>query len=287
MNSILRTSRHLWKQTSGKQSPLLRLISTCTTNRAKEGNQGNQTQDAGQFLTTVLGECKTGCVFAGTGQYHEKKDSDRVIMLQFEDDFLANTPITFFYTNQLLDCCMSDSDIDLFMANVKSNATLPVYNGELDIVNQSTWGYGFTLKPFSIFTGDERILLVQNELVYISTEGNTDVIGIDDISHVGLWVSEEPYNERKLMIGLKNDTKRTLIDIALDLKQCDLAQLTVETEWLMKTAALLCINISRQGNKEAHLRVSPVLQPVNNQWVAMRVKNWTQMIQKNTWEKDF
>jgi len=257
-------------------------------NSGEKSNIENRTvQDASKFLSTILGGCNSGSIFAGTGQYHELKDQDRILMLNFAENFLADPQVSLFDTTPILDCCVKHADVDTLIEDVKLRSPLPVYNGEVDFINSSSWQYGFTLKPFSIFSGDERICFISENTIHTSIDGHTEIIQISDVDYVGLWVSEEPYNERRLLFGLKNRRSKTLIFVEKSETQCDLGTLTVDTEWMMKTAALLCVNITRKGNERVHLKVSPALQPANNQWVAMRQKIWIEMIQKNTWEKDF
>ena len=240
-------------------------------------------QDASSFLNNMLLQCKGAAIFAGTGQYHEEKHQDRLVMLNLVDDFLQDSSINLFDSQELLDCCLRDSDVDLLIDNLKAHSKFPVYNGEVDIVDSSPWQHGFTLKPFSIFTTVERILLFNDNKLYVNTLGDVQNIPIDDIEYVGLWVSDEPYNERRLLLGLKGLQTKLLLSIDREIKSCDLAQLTVDTEWMMKAAALLCVHISQAGNSNIYLKVSPCLQPINNEWVAMRQKIWMDMIQKNTW----
>lgn len=243
-------------------------------------------QDATTFINGVLKECNGSAIFAGTGQYFQEKDQDRIIMLNLVDNFMQDSNISIFDSKPVLDCCLKGADVDLFLDNLKSQSKIPVYNGEVDIINASNWQNGFSLRPFSLFTVDERILLLQDNHIYINTLGEVQAIPTSNVEYIGLWVSEEPYNERRLMLGLKDLKSRTLVNVERDNIDCDLATLTVDTEWMMKAAALLCVNISRSGNPNVFLKVSPCLQPINNQWVAMRQKIWMEMIQKNTWGKN-
>lgn len=240
------------------------------------------TQDAGEFMAKVLEYSKTGAFFAGTGQYYQVKDQDRIVVLNFAEDFIADTQVNLFDTVTLLDCSLKLTDVDLFMQNIKGVSNLPIYNGEVDFLHTAPWQYGFTLKPFSIFSGDERICFLKDDKIYLSNLGHTEVFDVADVDHVSLWVSDEPYNEKKLVLNLKGNINKTLISVEQNIVYCDLATLTVNTEWMMKAAALLCVNLTRKGNESAHLRLSPVLQPVNNNWVAIRQKIWIDMIQKNT-----
>lgn len=246
--------------------------------------ENKKIQDASTFIDGVLNECKGSAIFAGIGQYYHEKEQDRVIMLNLVDDFLNDYKINIFDSQPVLDCCLKDTDVDMFLDNLKTQSKIPVYNGEVDLINGSSWENGFCLKPFSMFTVDERVLLLHEKHIYINTLGEVQAIPVSDVEYIGLWVSEEPYNERRLMLGLKDLKSRTLVSVERNSTNCDLATLTVDTEWMMKAAALLCVNLSRSGNSNIFLKVSPCLQPINNQWVAMRQKIWMEMIQKNTWE---
>lgn len=243
-------------------------------------------QDASTFLNNILLGCKGAAIFAGTGQYYQEKEQDRVVMLNIVDDFLRDSSISVFESQPLLDCSLKDTDVDLLMDNLKSHSKLPVYNGEVDIIDSCPWQFGFSLKPFSIFTTVERVLLFDDKKLFVNTLGEQNEIPVEDVEYVGLWVSEEPFNERRLFLGLKGLTTKLLLSVDRDNKNCDLAKLTMDTEWMMKAAALLCVHISRAGNSNVFLKVSPCLQPMNNEWVAMRQKVWMEMIQKNTWGDD-
>jgi len=290
-NEMAASVAKLLRTTMGKQLTLRksfgnRFLHVSTVFFDKNHIEKQTIQDASTFLNNMLLSCKGAAIFAGTGQYHEEKEQDRLVMLNFVDDFLQDSAISVFDSQELLDCCLKDTDVDLLLDNLKSHSKFPVYNGEVDIIDSSPWQYGFTLKPFSIFSQVERILLFNDGKLYINTLGEVQNIPISDVEYVGLWVSEEPYNERRLLLGLKGLQTRLLLYVERDHKNCDLAKLTVDTEWMMKAAALLCVNISRAGNSNIYLKVSPCLQPLNNEWVAMRQKIWMEMIQKHTWGDD-
>ena len=278
-----RVLRHCYKQ---KRTILAHLRKdTFKTSMIGMNTKSPTIQDATTYLADVLKNYKTGCLFAGTGQYFQQQvDHDRVLMLHFAENFLTDEKLSLFDTSLLIDCCLRYSDVDYFMKNIKTHSNLPVYYGEVDFLESSSWHYGFTLEPFSIFSGDERICFLENDYLFISTYGKPKVYNISDIKYVGLWVSDEPYNERKLLIGLNSGKSKNLVYTTKENLHCDLAALTVDTEWMMKAAALLCLKLAQKDHK-VQLKISPVLQPGNNDWVAIRQKIWIDMIHRYS-EKD-
>merc|ERR1712025_963691 len=239
-----------------------------------------QVHDSAKFLTSVLSGRERGAIFAGTGQYHDlKEEQERVVLLNIDEEFLTELEASLFFTTSVLDCYAKNTDVRLMDA-VNSSSHLPVFNGELDFINSSDWEYGYTMEPFSIFSFDERICLISDHLIHISVDGCSDVIQLNEVDSVAIWLSEEPYNIRRLFLGLKNKETKQLMCIEKEDEDCNLATLTLETEWMMKAAALLCVHLIKRGNKEVRLRVSPALNPSNNKWVEMRQKVWIEMIRR-------
>jgi len=268
----------LWK---GVKPPQYRQLSMFPPVCNKYTSGVTKIRDFGKSLTTILETFTDGAVFAGAGQYHPAEE-DRIVVLHFGENFLTNTIVSQFETKTILDGCVPNSDVDLVMDSVKQHSSLPVYNGELDFINSSPWQFGFTLKPFSIFSAEERICLIKNDkTVATNINGRLEVIPLQDIDFVGLAVSDEPYNNQRLFIRLKSKETKTLIEIERSHEACDLAKLTVDTEWLMKAAALLCLNLNKQSGDNIQLKMSAPLQPINNPWVAQRQKIWIDLIRKS------
>ncbi|XP_065641351.1 uncharacterized protein LOC136073564 [Hydra vulgaris] len=244
-------------------------------------------QDASKYLTSILSEYKTGCFFAGISQYCEEEDHDNVVMLHFSSDIFINPEVTMSKPNSLLNCLMLYNDVDAFMKNMKILSTLPVYVGEVDAIEQSQWSFGFTLFPFSIFSNNMFCCLLHESGLVVNVDGKSCKYDIEDIDYIGLHVSKSPFNRREIFVALKNEKKVPLISVQKSHDACDLEQLTLETEWMIKASALLCLNLTKKGNSRVHLRLSPFLQPENNEFVAKRQKLWNALIQRRTWEKEF
>lgn len=188
--------------------------------------------DATKQLTEALDICNEGAIFAGTGQYIFKNNrgEDRMTVLNFGENFLKDAHgVSRFDTKALIDGCVDSGDMDSLMDTIKQHSRVPVYTGELDFITTSPWQYGFTLKPFSIFTADERLCVVVDDLVHISVAGSVRAINVADIAFVGLGVSDEPYNEQRLFFRLVDKTTVTLIEVERNHTACDLAKLTVDT----------------------------------------------------------
>jgi len=241
-------------------------------------------QDASVFLTNRLGVCDKGIVFTGTGQYHVLDDLERMLMVNFDDDFLIDAEVSLFETTQLVDCCTKRSDIGSLREQVKVYSPLPVYCGEMDFINSAYWTYGFTEKPYSIFSKDERICLIDDTCIHTSVDGYSEIIDVKDVAYVGLWVSKKPYHQRMVVLGMKEKGWKTLISVEKNDASGDIVKLAVDTDWMMKAVLWMCVTLIRQGNPDIHVKVSPVLLPANNIWVAARHKIWMEKIKKDTFD---
>ena len=284
-----------------------RPFTKCSPNLCKDA-PAFESHEAGQFFANLIRtRCERGSLFAGTGQYYQVPDHECVVLLNFEEDFIASPEATLFDAHQLLDINVPSKQVDLLKTYIANSSPYPLYRGELDSIDVSQWQYGFIVKPFSIFSGDERVcLFVAGDegdamgTIHTSEHGVVDVLAVSSVEYVGLFVSAEPYNERRLVLGMRavsndddvlvatgTDERRqvnvkTLLSVQKNDVSCDLGKLTIETEWLMKAAALLCQRIQQLGNRRCQMQVSPVLLPENNPYVEMRQKKWMELIQKYT-----
>ena len=284
----------------------VRTFTKCTPNRCKDTSA--ELVDARQYFRHLIEtKCEQGSLFAGTGQYYKVPDHECVVLLNFEEDFIANLEASLFDAHQLLDICVHSKHVDLLKSHIAKSSPFPLYHGELDVIDVSQWQYGFIVQPFSIFSGDERICLVvagnpedadPTGTIHTSVHGTTDVIPVSAVEYVGLFVSADPYNERRLVLGMRSTPEhegallsadhekqvkiKTLISVQKNEVSSDLGKLTIETEWLMKSAALLCQRVQQLGNEKCQMQVSEMLLPENNPYVEMRQKKWLEMIQKYT-----
>ena len=148
------------------------------------------------------------------------------------------------------------------------------------------------LNPYSMFTQEQRLCYLKGDTLLISVRGIHETFDVADIDHVGVWVSRFPHTQRRLVLGLKGpseeeNTSIALIDINSNDTSGDMFRLAVETEWMLKAAALLCAKLKKQGNADVYLRVAAPLQPKNNVWVAIQQKKWMKMVKKNAKNSDF
>ena len=98
---VLRTS--IGNQLKFKNLDSKRFLHMSAVFSHKKGIEKQTIQDASTFLNNMLLSCKGAAIFAGTGQYHEEKEQDRLVMLNFMDDFLQDSAISVFDSQELLD----------------------------------------------------------------------------------------------------------------------------------------------------------------------------------------
>jgi len=250
------------------------------------GQRGTKTYiQAERYFQNILDEHETGVMLAGTGQFM-LKDNSRLVVLNFEENFLTDEEAVYLNPKHLLDVgCHLKHRLKLYQC-VCANTNLHVYPGVLDFVNNSYWRFGFTLNPYSMFSIDERLCILKGTDLHTSIRGRQEVVDVEDVEHIGVWVSKFPYNQRRLVLGLKNDTglgcrSLVLVDDLNNDTSGDLFRLAVDTEWMLKAAAVLCAKIRSQGNKDLYMKVSAPLQPKNNVWVAIQQKKWMKMAKKS------
>ena len=259
-------------------------------NKGGHGAEKVYMRDAETFFSNVLEEHDKGLMFAGTGQYM-LKDNSRLIVINFDKNFLKDH-VVYLNHKHLLDIGFNPKHRNKLNECINESSDLHVYSGVLDFVNNSHWKYGFTLNPYSMFSQDERLCYLKGGTLLTSVRGIQETFEVSDIDHVGVWVSRFPHTQRRLVLGLKGASEEEITSMALiDSNSSDttgdLFRLAVETEWMLKAAALLCAKIKRQGNKEIYLKVSAPLQPKNNVWVAIQQKKWMKMVKKNAKNGDF
>jgi len=259
-------------------------------NGSGRGEDVTYIKDAITFFSNVLEEHEQGILVAGTGQYMLKGNS-RLIVLNFERNFLKEHSV-YLYPKQLIDIGFTPEHRNKLNECISLSTELKMHSGVLDFVNNGRWNYGFTLTPFSIFSRNERLCLLHDDTLFTSMRGIQHLFDVLDIEHIGVWVSSFPHTHRRLVLGLKDwrfgeTTTIPLIDVTSTETSGDLFRLAVDTEWMLKAAALLCAKIKRHGNKELYLKVSAPLQPKNNVWVAIQQKKWMKMVRKNAKEGDW
>ena len=227
---------------------------------------------------------KTTRLFLGTGQYYEHETNERVIILSLGDDENTRPPFMLHDTTLHRD--------ELVKLEHGLNA-LPLvgllHSGELDSVHDSPWKFGFVHKPsFSIFSSsgfccqlrqsnsEGRYFRIFDEQVY-------EDIPLSGIEHIQVFLSPEPWEERKLQLKMKNgDVVSVVKDIEENLYSDDgLASLMLTTEWMVKAAGHLCLTARQFGDTKVSLKLPSVLRADVNPWIAMRNKIWVENSNEN------
>jgi hypothetical protein len=173
-----------------------------------------------------------------------------------------------------------------------------VSTGEMDFLHASTWQFGFIHETsFSVFGNRgplAHLHLVNGEstLMIGDRDGNpVRNIPVKNIKNVLIRLSPEPWDERKLLVRLHGEAKEE-VEILKDYlhdfeavhksatgrEQRDaLTMLSCSTEWLVKTAGYLAVNINRMGG-QTQLLLPQVLMPAKNAHVKQRQDRWMQWL---------
>ena len=219
-------------------------------------------------------------LFIGTGQYFHKPDHDRIIVLNSKsalNDFcgtqLPHEKSDF--VELLLDCSLNSADIDNLTDELDKVANT-VCSGEVNAVDEGSWTHGFAI-------GDELKIFSQNSLLcklsglcfQIAAGNDVEQLLIDDIESVRITLSEEPWNDQDISLECRDDIIVELLNLSYENDYRDLAMLMVDTEWCVKAAALLCLNLRKLGHKSVQLKLPKVLTVQGNPWVENRHNLWT------------
>ena len=227
---------------------------------------------------------KTTRLFLGTGQYYEHETNERVIILSLGDDENTRPPF------MLHDTTLHRGE--LVKLEHELNSLPPVgslHSGELDSVHDSPWKFGFVHKPsFSIFSAsgfccqlrqsnsEGRYFRILDEQLY-------EDIPLSGIEHIQVFLSPEPWEERKLQLKMKNGDVVSIVEDTEENMYSDdgLASLMLTTEWMVKAAGHLCLTARQFGDTKVSLKLPSVLRADVNPWIAMRNKIWAEKSNEN------
>ena len=227
---------------------------------------------------------KTTRLFLGTGQYYEHETNERVIILSLGDDENTRPPF------MLHDTALHRDELVKLEHGLNSLPLVGLlHSGELDSVHDSPWKFGFVHKPtFSIFSASGfccQLRQSNSEGWYfrICNEHVHEDIPLLDIEHIQVFLSPEPWEERKLQLKMKNGNVVSVVkDIEENMYSDDgLASLLLTTEWMVKAAGHLCLTARQFGDTKVSLKLPSVLRADVNPWIAMRNKIWAEKSNEN------
>lgn len=222
---------------------------------------------------------KTTRLFVGTGQYYEHETNERVVILSLGDDENTRPPF------MLHDTTVQRDEVEKLEQELSSLPSVgSVHSGELDSVQDSPWKFGFFLSPsFSIFSASGFCCQLRQSVsggrhFRIFAENLHEDVPVSDIEHVQVYLSPEPWEERKLQLKMKNGD---VVSIVEDLEENisnehGLASLMLTTEWMVKAAGHMCIAARQFGDSKVALKLPSVLRADVNPWVAMRNRIWAE-----------
>ena len=225
-------------------------------------------------------------LFLGTGQYFHNTKRDRLLVLNSDsglNEFDTVTPSrSSDFIVPLLDCSLQSTDVDKFsdeLGKIGGN----IYHGEVNAVDEGLWTHGFVISNyFKIFSQISLLCKLTRASFDFVKDGILQQLPIQDITSVRITLSEEPWNDQTIAIECKDESIVPLLTFGYENDYRDLAMLMVDTEWSVKTAALLCLNLRKLGNKTAHLKLPKVLTIQGNPWVENRHALWTQFSSEST-----
>ena len=218
-------------------------------------------------------------LFLGTGQYFHNPKRDRLLVLNSEsglNSFDTVSPnIKSDFLVPLLDCSLQSTDIDKFsdeLDKIGGN----VYHGEVNAIDEGLWTHGFVINNnFKVFSQNSLLCKLTLTSFDFVTDGALQQLSIQDINSVRISLSEEPWNDQTIAIECKDESIIPLLTFGYENDYRDLAMLMMDTEWSVKAAALLCLNLRKLGNKTVHLKLPKVLTIQGNPWVESRHDLWT------------
>lgn len=227
---------------------------------------------------------KTTRLFVGTGQYYEHETNERVIILSLGDDGNTRPPF------MLHDTTLHRDEVVKLEHELNSLPLVGLLHyGELDSVQDSPWKFGFVHKPvFSIFSASGfccqlRQSNSEGRYFRIFDEHVHEDISLSGIDHIQVFLSPEPWEERKLRLKMKNGDVVSIVEDREENMYNDdgLASLMLTTEWMVKAAGHLCLTARQFGDTKVSLKLPSVLRADVNPWVAMRNKIWAEKSNEN------
>ena len=223
-------------------------------------------------------------LFVGTGQYYEHETKERVIILSLGDDENRRPPF------MLHDTTLHPDEVVKLEHELNSLPLVGLlHSGELDSVKNSPWKFGFVHKPaFSIFSASGfccQLRQSNSEGGYfrIFDENVHEDIPLSGIEHIQVFLSPEPWEERKLQLKMKNGDVVSIVEDREESMYNDdgLASLMLTTEWMVKAAGYLCLTARQFGDTKVSLKLPSVVRADVNPWVAMRNKIWAEKCNEN------
>ena len=231
-------------------------------------------------------ELRNTRLFVGTGQYYEHETNERVIILSLGDDENTRPPF------MLHDTTLHRDEVVKLEHELSSLPLVGLLHcGELDTVQDSPWKFGFVHKPpFSIFSASGFCCQLRQSnsegryLRIIDEHVHEDIpLSLSSIEHIQVFLSPEPWEERKLQLKMKNGDVVSIIEDREEVMYNDdgLASLMLTTEWMVKAAGHLCLTARQLGDTKVSLKLPSVLRADVNPWVAMRNKIWAEKSNEN------
>lgn len=229
-----------------------------------------------------VGEERNAHVFVGVGQYYNHDDFTRIVLLRLGDNWTSQRDTA---PEELADIATDQFNIrDVANRLQDIGICHSVLTGELDCIQNSDWKFGFVAEPdFSIFSRQGPILQTKSYFTgprfHLRWEDQEHTWRPDGVKSVGVEVSDEPWEDRQLLLELENTDRLTVLatsdDHTFDIEP-PLARLMMTTEWLVKAGAHLCLALSRlaQFSNRPVLLLPQVLREEGNMWVQMRNKAW-------------
>lgn len=226
-------------------------------------------------IKTKLNKQTKTRIFLGTGQYFTHEINERVIALSLGQTDSLDVP------EEILDTGIPTQDLPKLEKEITMLPSCSaLVTGEVDSVYEETWAYGFTNNPyFSIFSKFGYCLTVTplkaGPAFRVYNGPLFEDIYLRNIQNFQVILSEEPWEERKLEVKLKNGEIITIVEDFQEGGSEDLGQLMTSTEWIVKAAGHLCLVARLVGNcKDVSLKLPDPLRAENNPWIELRNEAW-------------
>ena len=245
-------------------------------------------RDVESLISTVrgcIGEERNLNVFVGVGQYYNYEGHTRIVLLRLGDNW---TPQRDTPPEEIADIATDRFSIrDVAKALQNLDICRSILTGELDCIQDGDWKFGFvTGTRFSIFSRSGSILQTKSYFTgpkfQLKCHGHEVKCSPDDIKSVRIEISEEPWENRRLLMELQNGQQLTVLESSnehvFDESDVDppLARLMMSTEWLVKAGAHICLASSHlaQFSSKPLLLLPRILTEEGNMWVQMRNEAW-------------
>ncbi|XP_020913608.1 uncharacterized protein LOC110251255 [Exaiptasia diaphana] len=218
-------------------------------------------------------------IFIGTGQYYSHKTNERVIALSLGKSNSLETPL------EILDAGIPSEDLQKLEKEIGMLSNCSLVSGEVDSVYEEPWSFGFSNNPqFSIFSKFGYCLTVTKlkagPAFRVYNGPLCEEIYLRNIQDIQVRLSEQPWEERKLEVKLKDGEILTVVEDLRPNGSVDLGELMVSTEWMVKAAGHMCLFARVVGNcKDVLLKLPNPLRAENNPWIELRNKTWIERVE--------